>query len=220
MGWKFLVSVLVMTGLATVCGTAAAQDQAARLDFFEKKVRPLLASHCYTCHSADTKPSGGLRVDDRNGLLTGGNTGPAVVPGDPGKSLLLNRVTQEDTKRRMPKEGKPLTAEEVADLTAWIKDGAVWPPIAAARVVRQAEAEVRGAARRSTGPGSRSPTRKPPAVTDAAWPRDDVDRFILATLEAKGLKPVGDADRVALIRRVTFDLTGLAADARGDRRRS
>jgi hypothetical protein len=75
--------------LLAAAPAATAAGDPARVEFFEKKVRPILAGHCYGCHSADTKPAGGLRVDDRNGLLTGGNTGPAVVPGEPGKSLLV-----------------------------------------------------------------------------------------------------------------------------------
>ena len=113
--------------------------------FFEKKVRPILVDHCYTCHSADTKPSGGLRVDDRNGLLTGGATGPAVVPGEPAKSLLLLRVTHKDAETADAAGGPAADREQVADLTTWIKDGAAWPDTACARVARQAEAGVREA---------------------------------------------------------------------------
>jgi cytochrome c553 len=124
----WLLSVaLVLT--ASVPASASDQDQAAQVQFFETKVRPILASHCYACHSADTKPSGGLRVDDRKGLLTGGNTGPAVVAGEPGKSLLLQRETHKDAKRRMPQEGEPLSEQQIADLTTWIKDGAAWPAV-------------------------------------------------------------------------------------------
>jgi len=180
----------------------------ARVAFFEKKVRPILVEHCYTCHSADTKPAGGLRVDDRNGLLTGGNTGPAVVPGDPGKSLLLRRVTQTDPKRRMPADGPALTAEQVADLTTWIKDGAAWPALRVPASIGAAKPEYdrlrkeHWAWRPLTDP-------KVPAVRGAAWPRDDIDRFLLAGLEAASLAPVADADKATLLRRVTFDLTGL-----------
>src|SRR5579875_2474455 len=107
----WLRALAVVTVIAAVPGPTIAQQAApttggaARIDFFEKNVRPILVNHCYTCHAADTKPSGGLRVDDRNGLLTGGNTGPAIVVGDPAKSLLLRRVTQKNAKRRMPLEG-------------------------------------------------------------------------------------------------------------------
>ena len=82
------------------------RDEAAAVDFFEKRVRPVLAGHCYNCHSADTKPAGGLRVDDRKGLLDGGDTGPAVVPGDPDKSLLLRRVVHKDPKRADAQGGR------------------------------------------------------------------------------------------------------------------
>jgi hypothetical protein len=80
------------------------------IDFFEEQVRPILIENCYACHSAETKPAGGLRVGDRNGLLTGGMSGPAVVPGEAAKSLLLKRVAHADKGRRVPKEGQALTA--------------------------------------------------------------------------------------------------------------
>src|SRR5713101_5780449 len=124
--WLLSMALVLTTGVAA---TASDQEQAAQVQFFETKVRPILASRCYACHSADTKPSGGLRVDDRNGLLTGGNTGPAVVAGEPGKSLLLQRVTQKNEKRRMPQEGEPLSEQQIADLTTWIKHGAAWPAV-------------------------------------------------------------------------------------------
>src|SRR5256885_2246678 len=106
---------------------AAAEPAQQQVEFFEKKVRPILVNNCYACHSADTKPAGGLRVDDYNGIRRGGNSGPAVVPGDPGKSVLIQKVRHSDPKRRMPKEGTPLTPEQIDDLVAWIKDGAAWP---------------------------------------------------------------------------------------------
>jgi len=113
----------------SVSGQPAPGTDAAGVEYFEKKVRPILVDNCYSCHSADTKPSGGLRVDDKNGLLQGGNTGPAIVPGQPDKSLLLKRVTLADAKRRMPIEGQHLSDEQVAILTKWIKDGAAWPAV-------------------------------------------------------------------------------------------
>jgi hypothetical protein len=180
----------------------------AKVEFFEKKVRPVLVNHCYHCHSADTKPAGGLRVDDRNGLILGGNTGPAVVPGKPEKSLLITRTTPENKKRRMPLEGEHLTPEQTEILAKWIADGAAWPalrvPVSLGKVRPEYE-------RLKKEHWAFQPLKAPavPAVADAGWARTDTDRFLLAQLEAKGLKPVGDADRVALIRRATFDLTGL-----------
>jgi cytochrome c553 len=204
-----LVGIAIL-GILTRSAPALAGDQgqAAHVEFFETKIRPIFVSHCYTCHSADTNPSGGLRVDDRNGLLTGGNSGPAVVAGDPEKSLLLRRVAHKDEKRRMPKEGEPLTEQQIADLTTWIKDGAAWPPVKVPASLGKPKPFYEKLKREHwawqplTDP-------KAPAVKDAAWPRDDVDRFLLAKLEASNLQPVGDADKAVLLRRVTFDLTGL-----------
>ncbi len=180
----------------------------AKLEHFEKKVRPILASRCYACHSAETKPAGGLRVDDRNGLLMGGNAGPAVVAGDPSKSLLLERILHTDPKRRMPKEGDLLTESEVEVLRTWIADGAVWPheamPQNLGKLSKQHE-ELKATH------WAWQPLHEPkvPAVKEASWPKGDIDRFILAKLEEKQLRPVADADRASLLRRVTYDLTGL-----------
>src|SRR5690606_14364598 len=94
---------------------------------FEKRIRPILSEHCYNCHAADTKAAGGLRVDDLNGLLLGGDEGPAVIRGDAGKSLLLQRLSHADPKKRMPRESDALSPEQIADLTKWIDDGVAWP---------------------------------------------------------------------------------------------
>jgi Protein of unknown function (DUF1553)/Protein of unknown function (DUF1549)/Planctomycete cytochrome C len=180
----------------------------AKVEFFEKKVRPILASHCYHCHSAETKPEGNLRVDDRNGLIVGGNAGAAVVPGDPGKSLILKRITQKDEKKRMPIEGKHLTDEEVETLTQWIKDGAAWPAVRVPASLGKPKPEYEKLRKEHWAWQPLAEPKVPP-VKDSAWPKTDVDRFILAKLESQGLKPVGDADKISLLRRITFDLTGL-----------
>jgi cytochrome c553 len=205
-------SVIACVAAALAAGRPAARAETAPNDeaiaFFEKKVRPILVQHCYACHSADTNAKGGLRVDDRNGLLNGGNGGPAVVPGDPDKSLLLARVALKDAKRRMPQEAGPLSDEQVADLTKWVRDGAAWPPVRLpASLTRPKPAYDKLKKEHWAWQPLTDP--KAPAVRDGAWPRDDIDRFLLAALEAKGVRPAGDADRVTLIRRVTFDLTGL-----------
>ena len=179
------------------------------MDFFEKKVRPVLAGHCYTCHSADTNSKGGLRVDDRNGLIQGGNSGAAVVPGKPDESLLLQAVRHEDGVPKMPPK-KPLSAEQVADLTTWIKDGAAWPAVAEAAALDLGKPNAKYEGLRRTHWAWQPLSREPvPAVRDESWPSNDIDRFILSRLEQEGLGPVRDADKRALIRRVTFDLTGL-----------
>ncbi|RBP40593.1 cytochrome c [Roseimicrobium gellanilyticum] len=201
------LSIISSTAFASQTPEAEAQ-QAAKLEFFEKKVRPILVSHCYSCHSADTKPSGGLRVDDRNGLLMGGNAGPAVIAGDPTKGLLLDRILHTDPKKRMPKEGELLTESEVEVLKTWITDGAVWPHEALPNNIGKLskKAEELKATHWAWQPLSEP---KVPEVKDTAWPRTNIDRFILATLEEKKLRPVSEADRATLLRRVTYDLTGL-----------
>jgi len=202
------LALLLFAGVASSQPSAPVASDPAKVEYFEKKVRPILIDRCYHCHSADTKPAGGLRVDDYNGLLTGGNKGLALVPGQPEKSLLITRVTQKNDKGRMPLEGKQLTGEEVAILRQWIKDGAAWPEVRVPASLGKHKPEY---AKLKKEHWAFQPLTKPaiPAVKDATWAKDDVDRFILAALEAKGLKPVGDADKVTLIRRVTFDLTGL-----------
>ncbi len=190
---------------------SAVRDDDAKIDFFERKVRPIFASHCNNCHSASTNSKGGLRVDDRNGLIIGGNRGPAIVPGEPGKSLLVQAIRKAGSKLKMPPD-HDLTEQEVADITAWIKDGAAWPkvriPAAIGRPNPQYEKlrkehwawqAIDGAKWKSLAATQR----------DSKWARDEIDRLVLAQLKAKKLTPVGDADRATLIRRITFDLTGL-----------
>ncbi|MGC4013893.1 MAG: DUF1549 domain-containing protein [Luteolibacter sp.] len=186
---------------------SSAQD-AGDLEFFEKKVRPILSASCYGCHAADTKAAGDLRVDDLNGLLTGGKTGPAIVPGDPEKSLLIQRLVHPQQRLRMPRESDPLSAEQIADLRTWIEKGAAWPPEKVPASIGRVT-EKYDALRHSHW--AWQPLAQPQAPTPqrAEWARGDIDRFVLAKLEAEQLPPVADADPVTLIRRVTFDLTGL-----------
>jgi len=201
----FRTIVLTVAGVAIL---PAAPQTPEQLAFFEKRVRPVLVNRCYGCHSADTKPAGGLRVDDRTGLLRGGESGPAVVPGEPGRSLLLARIQHANPKRRMPKEGDPVTDAELADLTAWIRDGFAWPKEAVPTFLGKSRPsyEKLKANHWAWKPLTRP---EPPVTKDTVWPAGALDRFVLASLEAKNLPPVAAADRRTLIRRVTFDLTGL-----------
>ena len=172
--------------------------------FFERKIRPVLVAECYSCHSTEAKKvRGNLLLDSREGLLKGGDSGPSLVPGKPEESLLLEALRHEGLE--MPPEGK-LPDAVVADFERWITMGAPDP-----RSGRAAAVEVGidlEAGRRFWA--FRPPRRhEPPAVTDADWPRNEIDRFILAGLEAKGLKPVRDADKATLARRLYYDLVGL-----------
>jgi hypothetical protein len=199
---------LLLVALVPVAA-AAAEPTPEQAEFFETKVRPVLVEHCYKCHSADTKkqPKGGLRVDGRALLLQGGDGGPAVVPGDPGKSKLIEAVRYGNPDLQMPPKAK-LPAAVVADLEKWVKDGAPWPGDAAAASVKKSEFDLQ---KRKAEHWAWRPVRPqaPPAVKDAGWPTDPVDRFILARLEAKGLKPAPPTAKHVWLRRVTFALTGL-----------
>lgn len=196
--------------LAAIWGvdvSAAEESSAAKVEFFEKQVRPIFVSHCYACHSADTKPAGDLRVDDRHGLIVGGDHGPAIVPGSPDASLLIKRVTQQGAKR-MPLEGEYLTDVQVNTLRTWIDDGAAWPVVKLPDSFGRPKPEYDRLRREHWAwqPCAAAPA---PDVDDGDWPISKIDRFVLAKLEARGLKPVGDADKATLLRRITFDLTGL-----------
>jgi len=205
--WHLLVAGCAIVGPLLAAPAAPAAADPALIEFFEKKVRPVLVNNCYNCHSANTNARGGLRVDDRNGLLQGGSSGPAVVPGHPEKSLLIQAVEYSGETSKMPPK-KQLAAQEIADLTRWIKDGAAWPQEAVTVAASKPNARF-DQLRKEHWAWQPLRVTPPPAVQDAAWARSDIDRFILAGLEAKELTPVRDADRATLLRRVTFDLTGL-----------
>jgi mono/diheme cytochrome c family protein len=185
--------------------TLPAASVADQRDFFEMRVRPVLAKNCFTCHTAARM--GGLEMSGRDALLKGGKSGPAIVPGDAEKSLLLQAVAQTHERLKMPPQGK-LAESEIADLRAWIKDGAIWPESAPSKNAKTAEYAITPEQRAYW---AFQPVRKldPPAVKDKNWAHTPIDRFILAKLESKNLKPVRMAGKPALIRRATFDLIGL-----------
>ena len=185
--------------------TANAGDAA----FFEKHIRPVLVDKCYKCHSADSeKVKGGLLLDTRAGIRQGGDTGPAVVPGDLAKSLLIEAIRYGNKDLQMPpeKSGGKLPDAVIADFEQWVKMGAPDPREGKAAVAKSTWDY--GKARDHWA--FKAPQPQPaPAVKDPAWPRTDIDRFLLAGLEAKNLKPVADADPRTLVRRIYFDLIGL-----------
>src|SRR5262245_58503128 len=171
----------------------AAEPDAKGVEFFESKIRPVLVEQCYKCHSAQSgKARGGLTLDTRAGMLKGGDTGPAVVPGNPAKSLLLTAVHQDGELKMPPKE--KLSDAVVADFRRWIEMGA---PDPRDRVASAAAAVSNIDWTKARQFWSFRPVRKPapPAVKDAAWPKTDVDRFVLARLEADGLHPAAAADK-------------------------
>ena len=195
--------ILLFAAPSAIAGERAAPTK-EQLDFFETKIRPVLVEHCYKCHAAEAKiVKGGLRLDSRDGLLKGGDTGPSVVPGQAEKSLLLKALKYDGIE--MPPKGK-LADSVVKDFETWIQTGAP-DPRKSGDVPKARTIDLEAGRKFWAFQPVADPT--PPKVNSAEWPRDSIDHFVLAKLEDKGLKPVGDANRYAWLRRVTFDLTGL-----------
>ena len=194
-------ALVLCAGIALAAGPAPDST-----DFFEARIRPVLANNCFTCHAASQL--GGLRLDSRESILKGGKSGPAMVPGDPDKSLLIRAVRQTDPKLKMPMGGK-LKDQEIEDLAACVKAGANWPATSAPVVNAKSGEYVISPEQRAFW--SFQPLKMPvtPTPMAADWAKTDIDRFVLAKLEREGLKPVAAADKRTLIRRATLDLTGL-----------
>ena len=187
---------------------AVEKPSAEHLDFFEKKIRPVLSENCYKCHSEKSeKVRGGLLLDTREGIRRGGDNGPAVVPGDVKESLLIEAIEHTNKDFAMPpeKEGGKLSEAVIKDFEVWIKMGAPDSRDGKAKVVKKFDAS------EAKKWWSFQPLTKPvvPTPANSAWAKTDIDRFLLAGLEQQGLKPVADADRAALLRRVYFDIVGL-----------
>ena len=180
-----------------------------QIEFFEKKIRPLLAANCLQCHGNDPKKiRGGLRLTGRAELLKGGDNGPSLVPGDTAKSLIV-QVLGHDGDIRMPPKGKMKDAD-IADLTAWVKMGAPWPGAAELTPVNpNPNAPLFTDAQKQFWAFQAMKAHPQPAVKNAAWVRSPIDAFVLSKLEEKNLAPAAQADKLHLIRRVTYDLIGL-----------
>jgi mono/diheme cytochrome c family protein len=181
------------------------------IEFFEKRVRPILVTHCFECHSAKAKKlRGGLKLDNRDAALTGGDTGAAFVSGEPDKSLLISAVRYNDEQLQMPPAGK-LPAREIADLTEWVTRGAPFPAADVAGAAKRTIDLVEGRKHWAFQPVRTSDPPGNPADVAAlrGWPQQRIDHFVLAAQRTHGLKPSPAASRQSLIRRVKFDLLGL-----------
>ena len=192
--------------LSWLCVTNHAADTA----FFDSKVLPILQKRCFECHSHGTKIKGGLALDSRSGWAEGGDNGPAIKPGQLEESLVIKAVRYVDSEFEMPPKAK-LPASEIAILEEWVKLGAHDPRSAGAGKQKKGIDLAEGRKFWAFQPVSNP---KPPLVKDTAWPLDPLDHFILKPLEAKGIKPVSDADRYTWLRRVSLDLTGLPPTAK------
>ena len=181
------------------------------VEFFEAQIRPLLAESCYHCHTDDEK--GGLRLDSRERLLKGGESGPAIVPGDPDGSLLIKAVRHAAGAPKMPRSEPKLGDAQINALAAWIKSGAPWPSAVANAKANTSSPKsadkVITAEQRAFWSFALLAQPSIPSVNRADWSRTDIDRFILSRLERDGLVPAAAADKLTLIRRATMDLTGL-----------
>jgi cytochrome c553 len=209
LGAARLLAWLFVVGAAAFPGSQAMAEPptAAAAEFFEKRVRPLLTEHCFPCHG-EAKTKGHLRLDSRNGILKGGDSGPAAVIGSPQASLLMHVIRYQD-EPKMPPKGK-LRDADIATLTAWVEKGLPWPEAKPTNVTSHPgrEFQITEEQRRFW---SFQPVANPipPAVKNRSWPHSPIDRFVLARLETNALHPASAAGRPALIRRATFDLTGL-----------
>jgi hypothetical protein len=185
----------------------AAEPPPEAVRHFESKVRPLVLDRCVKCHGPQ-KQKGGLRLDSAAALARGGASGPVVRPPDPDRSPLIQAVRQTGEVKMPP--DKKLTDREIADLVTWVKAGAVWPEGPGGAVTPPGpEAVPFTPEQRAFWAFQPVKDRRPPPVRQAGWAASPIDRFILAKLEEKGLAPSPPADKRTLIRRATFDLTGL-----------
>ena len=202
--WRLIFSGVVLCVTPCVWG----QED----DFFEKQVRPILANNCYPCHGpASGEGQAGLRLDSLAGMLKGGRSGPVLVPGEPDRSLLIHAVNHDTFVQMPPKRKLSLTV--IQTLTHWVESGAAWPnspiPMRPKRPPDASSEQQRFSEAQMTHWAFQPVREHQPPESDSEWPRSPIDRFLLASLEAKGLAPAGPADKRTLIRRATIDLHGL-----------
>jgi mono/diheme cytochrome c family protein len=208
--WSLAVIAGCTMLLAPLAPGADVKPPPEALEYFEKSVRPVLAGQCQSCHGAD-KQKGGLRLDSRDAMLNGGDSGPVIVPGEPEKSKLITAVHQTGDAPKMPPKGK-LDETQIVALTNWIKQGAPWPDVKAdvrPSIVEHAGMVVTAKDREFWSFRPVSEPAVPKIRNPKSEIRNDIDAFIQVRLDKEGLTPSPPADKRTLIRRVTFDLTGL-----------
>lgn len=208
-----LLLAAMLLGVLLAAGWGRAAEPG--IEFFERRIRPVLVAHCYKCHSADAAElKGGLRLDLRAGWQLGGESGePAIQPGRPDDSLLIRAVRHEDGVSAMPPDEGRLPDDVVRNLVEWVRMGAP-DPREGTVAPRDRAADWQAEFQRRLAWWSLQPLcdAQPPQLAHTAWVKTDVDRFILAALEARGLQPAAEAEPQALVRRLSFALTGLPPD--------
>ena len=201
-----LLLLIAILSCATISVAEEPSPSDEEIQYFERKIRPILAHRCYSCHSNEAKVlRGGLRLDTAASVQKGGDSGPTLVAGQPDESLLIHSI-QYDSDIQMPPKGR-LPDEEIKELTEWVKRGAPFPkssvqPDQKARQINFDE----GRRFWSFQPLNQYPL---PEVKDSQWPKSRIDAFLLSGMEREGLHPALPTDRVGLIRRLSFDLIGL-----------
>jgi hypothetical protein len=199
-------SLSILGLLAAASAARAADPTPEQLAFFESKIRPVLSEKCYKCHSIEqSKAKGGLVLDTKEGLLKGGDSGPGVKPGNVDGSLLIKAILYTDSDLQMPPKGEKLSDQEIANLTSWVKMGAPDPRLKAKG------GKLSGLSSESKKHWAFQPVKKPeiPRVKNVSWCLTPVDAFIMEKLEEKGMAPSPTTDKDTLLRRATYDLTGL-----------
>ena len=199
-----LTETVDLTNLVQKSKTASPE----MVKFFEKEVKPILKDNCFRCHGDREKVRGGLNLTSQAGLLKGGDTGPAVLLKSPEKSLFLKMINYVDDYHQMPPRGK-LPMKELDILTKWVNSGIPWTPGDTGKTVVKKEEPAITEKDRNYWAYKKVTRPDVPDIKESKWANNPIDHFILAKLQAKGLTPVEPADKVALIRRVTYDLTGL-----------
>jgi len=219
MGHRVSFSVHLIAMLVAVTTSASGAEPLPRegLEFFESKIRPILVEQCYECHNSAKSAEGGLALDDRAGLLKGGDSGPIIVPGKPAESRLLPILRHEVEGMKMPQGNAKLRPEVIADFEKWIASGAIDPrdqPPSEKDLAAATSWDAMLAKRRQWWSFRPIQKASPPETQSKTWSSHPVDRFILAKLEEKGLSPNPSADARTLVRRLYFTLIGLPPTAR------
>lgn len=206
-----LFALLIQVGLVHLSCAQEENQQSEKLTseqtkFFESKIRPVLVRECYSCHSTRSQVKGGLWLDTKIGVRNGGDSGPAIVPGDLDESMLWNAINHEDYK--MPPR-KKLSKETIADFRQWIEIGAPDPRIQKITKVNTTITKADIEEGKQFWAFKKPVAQSLPTVKDTKWPITNIDHFILSQLEQNGLKPSDDAEATTLLRRLSFDLIGL-----------
>ncbi|MCO6046978.1 PSD1 and planctomycete cytochrome C domain-containing protein [Aeoliella sp. ICT_H6.2] len=200
--------LIIAVACCVLIAEVAPADEHSSLEFYEAKIRPILVNRCYECHDGENaEGAANLRLDYRGGWQTGGDSGPAIAADKPEQSLLLRAISYDDPDLQMPPRSK-MPDREIELLRQWIASGAIAPDTEPSKEGGSQAIDIQA---RRDAHWAWQPVARPevPPVADDQWPQDDIDRFVLAKLEAAGLKPADAAQRSTWLRRVTFDLTGL-----------